>query len=169
MPDEMGVEFTAVELGTITSGIQQAITAITTKKVVQLTATERQGGQSVAETRQPYVHKAIENFAPTYPSLQPGFLPLADAKSNLRASEQMNEAKMLAIELMDRILDFGLASEHFAYLYTRKLYNVAKEAQGTKTPGADTVVDELKGLFENQGQTNEPAPNPVTPSPSEPV
>lgn len=160
MPDEMGVEFTAAELAIITTGIQQAITAITNKKVVQLTAEERQGGQSVAETRQPYVHKAIENLAPTYPNLQPGFLPITNAQTDLRASEQMNEAKILAVELMDRIIDFGLASEHFAYLYTRKFYAIAKEAQGTKTTGADTVVDELKGLFEGQGQTNPPAPTP---------
>jgi hypothetical protein len=166
MPDEMGVEFTAVELGTITSGIQQAITAIINKKVVQLTAQERQGGQSVAETRQPYVHKAIDNLAPTYPALQPNFLPLTGAQTDLRASEQMNEAMLLSMELLDRIIDFGLASEHFAYQYTRKFYAIAKEAQGTKTPGADTVVDELKGLFEGQGQTNPPAPTPgpVTPA-----
>lgn len=165
MPNEMGVEFTAAEQGLIISGIQQAIATIVAKKVVQLTAEERQGGQSVAETRQPYVHKAIEELAPTYPALQPNFLPLAGAQTDLRASEQMNQAMLLATELMDRIIDFGLASEHFAYQYTRKFYAIAKEAQGTNTPGSDTVVDELKGLFEGQGTSNPitPTPGPGTP------
>jgi hypothetical protein len=161
MPNEMGVSFTAAEKAIITSGIQQAISTIVAKKVVQLTANERQGAQSVAETRQPYVHKAIDNLAPTHTALQPGFLSLATATNDLQTSEDMNEVYLLAKELVDRVLDMGLAAEHHAYLYTRKFYANAKEAQDTNTPGADTVVSELAPLFEGQGTTtNPPAPIP---------
>lgn len=161
MPTEMGLEFTAVEQGPILSGIQQAIDAIKAKKIVQLTAAERQGGQSVAETRQAYVHKAIENLAPSYPALQPGFLPLASAKSDLKTAEFMNTVMLLVKELSDRAIDFGLAAEHHSYLYTRKFYAIAKEAQPTNTPGADTVVEELASLFEQQGSNSEtPTPEP---------
>lgn len=164
MPTEMGVEFTAAEQAPILSGIQQAIAAIVAKKVVQLTAAERQGGQSVAETRQPYVHKAIDNLAPTHTALQPGFLPLASAQSDLHTAEFMNQVKLLIKELDDRATDFGIASEHHAFLYTRKFYAIAKEAQPTNTPGADTVVSELAPLFENQGNNSEnPEPEPPTP------
>jgi len=165
MPTEMGLEFSAVEQAPIISGIQQAIDAIKAKKIVQLTAEERQGGQSVAEKRQPYVHKAIDNLAPAYPALQPGYLSLANAQMDLHTSEFMNTVKLMIKELDDRATDFGIAAEHHSYVYTRKLYANGKEAQPTNTPGADVVVDELSPLFEKESNLEKPEPEPIPPTP----
>ena len=53
------------------------------------------------------------------------------------------------------MIDFSLASEHFAYEYMREFYHTAKRAQAVNTPGADTVVEALAPLFEGQGDTAE--------------
>ena len=58
------------------------------------------------------------------------------------------------------MIDFAMASEHFAYQYMRKFYVMAKEGQEVNTPGADTVVEALAPLFEGQGDQPDPVENP---------
>ena len=53
-----------------------------------------------------------------------------------------------------------MAAEHFAYLYLKELYAVAKRAMETNTPGADLIVAELAPLFEDQGPSNPTPPIP---------
>jgi hypothetical protein len=68
-------------------------------------------------------------------------LHLTDPKNDLQASTQLRDLAALRNEVNDRMVDFAMASEHFAYLYMRKFYKTAQEAQSVNTPGADTVVD----------------------------
>lgn len=164
MPSEMGIAIPGPIKAAIITDLTNALNALNTIKVVQLTAKERQSAQSIAEKRAPYVIKGIKALAPAYPNLQPNFLSLPTADTDLETAGDLIEILMIVKEITDRFTDFGLASEHFAYLYVRKLYAIAKEAQAVNTPGADTVVSELEGLFEGQGETNEPSPNP-TPEP----
>ena len=165
MPNEMGYAIPPAIKASIIAGLTSALTDLNNIKIVQLESKERQGAQSIAETRYPYVQKGIKILAPTYANLQPNFLSLATADTNLQTSEDITEIMMLVKEIADRFVDFGLASEHFAYEYLRKFYEIAKSAQSTNAPGADTVVSELAPLFEKQGATNKPAPTP-TPAPS---
>ena len=154
MPDQMGFEFTGTQKQDIINSLSSCLTTLNGIKTVQLTGSERQGAQSLAEGRFPYVQKAVDNLAPTYPNLQPGFMDLPTAQRNLTMSIDMGEILLVVKEIVDRFTDFGLASEHFAYEYMRKLYEQAKSAQSVNTPGADVVVNELAPLFEKQGQSN---------------
>ena len=122
---------------------------------MQLTAKERQRAQSVSEIRFPYTENAINNLAPTFPNLQPSFLSLADAEKDFSASSDLRSLANVRNEVNDRMIDFSMASEHFAFEYMRKFYAKAKEAQSVNTPGADTVVEALAPLFEGQGDTAE--------------
>jgi hypothetical protein len=160
LPDKMGYVLTPTEKTTIIDALNLALTTLNTIKVVQLTAKERQGAQSVAEYRLPYTENAIISLAPQYPNLQPPFMPLTDATKDLTMSLDLREISLLVKEVNDRFVDFSLASEHFAFEYLLKFYAIAKEAQSVNTPGADTVVETLKPLFEGQGVQNEPVPNP---------
>ena len=58
------------------------------------------------------------------------------------------------------MIDFAMASEHFAYQYMRVFYNGAKQALAVNTPGADTVVNALSPLFEGQGSQPPVVENP---------
>jgi len=78
----------------------------------------------------------------------------------LQAATAMRALAKLRNEVNDRMIDFPLAFEHFAYQYTRKFYAIAKEAQSVNTPGADTVVEALAPLFEGQGDGGDPEPLP---------
>lgn len=165
LPSEMGLAITPADKTTITTALNTALATLNAIKVVQLTASERQGAQSVADTRFPFVQKGIKALAPAYPNLQPGYLNITTADTDLETATTILQFLLTVKEISDRFTDFGLASEHFAYQYVRKFYAGAQEAQAVNTPGADTVVDELKGLFEGQGQTNpgSPTPGPGTP------
>ena len=160
MPDKMGLSFTPTEITDLANHFDGILTIMNGKKVVQLTAEERKAAQSVSETRLPYTQNAISNLAPTFPNLQPGFLPLTDAQNDLQASTQLRDLAALRNEVNDRMVDFAMASEHFAYQYMRKFYKTAQEAQSVNTPGADTVVEALSPLFEGQGQQNETVETP---------
>jgi hypothetical protein len=159
MPSEMGIAIPPAVKAAIIADINNAINALNSVKVVQLTAAERQAAQSIAETRAPYVVKAINVLAPAHTALQPGFLSLVNATNDLNTFADITELNLLVKELVDRATDLGLAAEHHAYLYTRKFYGIAKDAQDTNTAGADTVVSELAPLFEGQGTVN-PIPEP---------
>ena len=160
MPSEMGLEFTPVEITDLNTHFDAILTIMNNKKVVQLTAEERQGAQSASEKRLPYIQNAITTLAPDFPNLQPNFLKLTDATADLKASVQLRELAAKRNEVNDRMIDFEMASEHFAYIYMRKLYAIAKEGQEVNTPGADTVVTALAPLFEGQGDQPNPVPNP---------
>ncbi len=160
MPSEMGYSFTPTEIQDIKDHFDGILTIINNKKVVQLTAKERQAAQSASETRFPYIQNAIKNLAPAFPNLQPNFLKLSDAEIDYDTSFQLRSLIGLRDEVNDRMIDFSMASEHFAYQYMRKFYNNAKEAQDVNTPGADTVVDALAPLFEGQGKQPDVVENP---------
>ncbi len=160
MPDKMGLDFTAVEITDLTTHFDAILAIMNAKKVVQLTPKERQAAQSVSEKRLPYTQNAIQVLAPSFPNLQPGFLPLAEATLDLSASITLRDFNAKRNEVNDRMIDFAMASEHFAYQYMRELYDVAKRAQAVNTPGADTVVEALAPLFEGQGEQPEPVDNP---------
>ncbi len=160
MPDKMGLEFTPAEMTDLNAHFDGILTIMNNKKVVQLTAEERQGAQSASEKRLPYIQNAITTLAPNFPNLQPNFLILADADKDFNVSVQLRELAAKRNEVNDRMIDFSLASEHFAYIYMRKFYALAKEGQEVNTPGADTVVEALAPLFEGQGDQPDPVPNP---------
>lgn len=160
MPSEMGLEFTPAEITDLNTAFDAILTIINGKKIVQLTAEERQAAQSASETRMPYIDNTINNLAPAFPTLQPGYLTLSNAEKDLNASLQLRGLAAKRNEVNDRMIDFAMASEHFAYQYMRKFYSNAQEAQSVNTPGADTVVAALSPLFEGQGPQNEPVANP---------
>lgn len=164
MPSEMGIAIPGPIKAAIIADLNNALTALNTLKVVQLTADERKKAQGIAQTRLPYVQAGIKALAPGFPNLQPNFLSLATAGTDLDTSTDIMEIMLLVKEITDRFTDFGLASEHFAYQYVRKFYAIAKEAQAVNTPGADTVVGELAPLFEGQGDNSE-TPGEETPTP----
>lgn len=160
MPDKMGITFTPEEIDDMTDHFNGILAIMNAKKVVQLTAEERKGAQSASETRIPYIQQAIEILAPDFVNLQPGFLSLADATNDWEATSELRALAALRAEVNDRMTDFAMASEHFAYQYMRVFYSNAKQALAVSTPGADTVVDALSPLFEGQGDSGNPTPNP---------
>jgi hypothetical protein len=156
----MGIAIPGPTKTVILTDLNNALAALNALKVVQLTASERQGAQSIAQGRFPYVQAGIKALAPTYPNLQPNFLNLVTADTDLQTAQDLMEIMLVVKEITDRFTDFGLASEHFAYQYVRKFYAIAKEAQSVNTPGADTVVAELAPLFAGQGSENPTPDNP---------
>lgn len=160
MPDKMGISFTATEIQDLHDHFNGILAIINAKKVVQLTPEERKAAQSASETRFPYMQNAISNLAPAFPDLQPQFISHTDATADLDCATQLRTLTNLRNEVNDRMIDFSMASEHFAYKYMRKFYNVAKEARDVNTPGADTVIEALSPLFEGQGDPQNPTPNP---------
>jgi len=160
MPDKMGLSFTPTEITDLTNAFNSILTIMNSKKIVQLTGKERQKAQSASEKRLPYIDNAINNLAPAFPNLQPPFMVLADATKDIAAANQLRALNAARSEVNDRMIDFSLASEHFAYEYMRKFYAIAKEGQSVNTPGADTVVEALAPLFEGQGVAGSDTPKP---------
>ena len=56
--------------------------------------------------------------------------------------------------------DMAMNAENLAYRFTLDLYGTAEKYKG-RVAGADTIIDELKGLFEGQGN---PGDTPTPPA-----
>ena len=65
------------------------------------------------------------------------------------------------MQVVEIVTDTQHVAGSEAYEWLRELYRSSKAAAENQVPGADTVVDDLKSLFEGQGDS--PGEAPPTP------
>lgn len=157
VPNSMGVSLTEEQIEDIQLQLKSIKDDLNVLIAVNLTKDERSSIQPVAEKRLPYVQTAFDDLIDANPSLQPGFMSLPDAKTNYGYMAQTGSLILALLQLLEIVTDHHLAAGSLAFDYMLEFYNIAKRAAKSNVPGADTVVDALSPLFE---QENEAAPNP---------
>ncbi|MCW5908674.1 MAG: hypothetical protein KIS94_12500 [Chitinophagales bacterium] len=155
-PSSIGASISEVELSAMITSLDSVITTITGKAVINLTPEERQQGPSIDNTRLPYVQQAIQQLAPSHPTLVPGFQDVAEAERNMNCALACRELVTKLNQTMEVVTDFAIANERLAYQFTLDFYLNAKRADERNVPGAGTPVEELKPLFDRES-------NPETP------
>lgn len=127
-------------------------------QVITLTPKERQETPAVKANRLSYVLKAINVLGPSYPDLVGKAVNTAKVTDAMQSFLFLNEVLMKLQELQDRAGDLGINLENTSYNYTTDLYYEAERYVGD-VEGADTIVQELRPLFANQGnQGGNPTP-----------
>ncbi|HLG36467.1 MAG TPA: hypothetical protein VI757_16435 [Bacteroidia bacterium] len=126
---------------------------------VNLTKDERGSIANIDNERYPYAQRTMDIHAPNNPNLVTGFAgTYADAQRDWRLVNQCEGFKQKALMLIEKLNDTQHLSGSEVYKFMRQLYASAKLAAANNVPGADTIVDDLKTLFEGQGV--ELPPNP---------
>lgn len=144
------------------SAFQTIITTLQAVATVNLTPQERQSLQSIDNTRMPYVFRTFDQHVVNFPNLVPSFLDLPEAQKDAKLASDLMAYTLKANQVLELITDMGLLAEHEAYEFFLEFYNTAKRAKDNNVPGADTVFNDLKPLFD---QENNSEPDPVTPTP----
>ncbi len=145
----------------IDAGINQINTAMASYAVpVNLTPSERQGAGSLAETRFPYAIKVMEQYAIDRPELRPSFLNFSDFQKTWQLRVKLETHVMHMKQEFEKITDLMINADAQVYDYMLAFYNVVKEAKKANVPGIDVIYEDLKTLFEREGNS-EPTPPSV--------
>ncbi|MFH1005279.1 MAG: hypothetical protein V1781_07285 [Bacteroidota bacterium] len=147
------------------TAIQGAIDALITNLPVKinLTKEDRVAMTNIDNRRYPYVQRAIFVHAPTNPVLVSGFKgSLADATNDFILFDQLERYLPQLKKIIEIYGDLQQVAGSEAYAWFREFYDTSKKGAENGVAGSDSVVDDLKTLFDEQGQEEEgvvpPAP-----------
>ena len=143
----------------IIDGIKAALDALNGVAIVTLKPEQRQTIPNVEANRYSYVKNAINDFGPQFHNLESRAVKTANAQTALDSYDFLTEVLGMLLEFNDRAGDLRHNLGNTTYNYTLDMYHEAQRYVGD-LPGADTIVDELRPLFENQGPENDTTPNP---------
>ena len=158
--NKINITFSPVQL----AAIDAAITSILANLPVQfnLTKDERTELPNISDERYPYALRGIEIHGPNNPILVSGFAGTqADATTDFTFYNQSEDIIQRLMQVVEIVTDTQHVAGSEAYEWLRELYRASKAAAENQVPGADTVVDDLKSLFEGQGDS--PGEAPPTP------
>ncbi len=105
------------------------------------------------EERKPYVAKAIVNLAPIYTGIVVPGMPLATATNEWKVYNQFEVIIPRVELLLSAMKDTQHRAGNYSFTFMRQLYELAKVAEQNNVPGADVIVNELKGAFEGMGNS----------------
>jgi hypothetical protein len=157
----LDVTITAVQETAINDAINTILSTMAAIGVVNLSPEERKSLPTVGPGRLPYVNKAVNELAPNFPAFVGLDITAARAANLFDTSMVLSGFLVKLKEVNDRITDMQMNAENLAYTFTLDLYNSAERYEG-RVAGADTIREELKGLFEGQGN---PGDTPTPPAP----
>jgi hypothetical protein len=121
-----------------------------------LTKEERTSLQNISDERYPFAQRGIEIHGPANPNLVSGFAGTqANATNDFTFYNQSETVIQKLKQIIEIVTDTQQVAGHEAYVWLRELYRQSKGAAENQVPGADAVVDDLKGLFEGQGTPGE--------------
>ncbi len=125
-----------------------------------LTEAEKKQNPTIDNSRYPYVQRTVENHIVNVPALVSGFAGTAtNANNDFTLYNQLEVIKQKLILLLNKITETQDVAGAELYTFMRGVYDMAKAADDNNVPGARAVVDDLKTLFEGQGN------QPVAPTP----
>ena len=155
VPTKLGISFTDAEIDAMKAGIQVVIDTIASKITLNLSVKERETLSKVGDERKPFVQKSIGIYGVDYPQFNPLAYKLSDAQSDKTTYQQMEGVISKLKESNELTTELQMVAGHFAFLFMRKQYNNALANVDENVPGAQVIVDGLKGAFEGQGNFSE--------------
>lgn len=120
--------------------------------MVSLSPRQRQTLPKMDDARRPFVEKALE-YGEKEPNIVPPYLDLDGMKNDLEIFRQLQTIARDCNRLSEMISDTLVAASSDAYSAALTMYNSSKMAAANSVPGMDTVVADLKKLFENKSSS----------------
>jgi hypothetical protein len=136
--------------------IDSIVNATSKLPFVVLTKYQRKILPAMDMERRPFVEDALVR-GENDPTILPSFVKPAELRKDLVLYGDISEIYVVVEALFTRVSDLLHAAGSDAYIAALAIYNSAKMAQKAGMPGAEATVNELKKLFEKQGESNPPA------------
>jgi len=147
------------------TGVKTAIQSINTNLpfLVGLTTDERIALPAINVNNKAFTEDAI-NAMVNNPTLMPSYLSITNMQNDLTLFTQLDELILIVKQLLERLEDTQLLAGSEAYVTALAAYRAIGGAADAGVPGADTIYNQLKTRFANQGGSTNPNPQPPTPS-----
>jgi hypothetical protein len=97
-----------------------------------------------------FVQKGIQ-FGKQQPAIVPPYTDFAEYERDMQLYTDLRQIANEASSIAEMISDTCMAAGADAYVAALSIYKAAKEATKMEVPGTKAIVDELKKLFEGQG------------------
>ena len=165
VPLKLGVSFTQVEINAMKAAAQVIIDTVQSKMIINLSTKDREELSKVADKRELYIHRSIQEYAVMYPQFNPLAYPVADATNDLHTFSNLGDVLIKIAEATEITEEMKMVAGHFDFVFMTKQYEMAQTNLDQNVPGAQIVYDGLKGAFEGQGviKNNTPPTPPVNP------
>ena len=118
--------------------------------LIQLTEDERKSLAKVADKRRAFIEK-YDTYVRSHPEFVPPIYPVATAESNLDLFHGLTQIVGELTIVFSKMDDTRLASGSIAYVDARHYYNIVHEAVEANVSGARAIYEDMKTLFEGQG------------------
>lgn len=118
--------------------------------LIGLTKEERTSLPSIDVNNKAFTQDAI-SIGVNNASLFPAYLSVANMQNDMTLFDQMDEVLFIAKQVVEKIEDTQLLVGSESYVNALMLYKLIGASAEAGVPGADTLYDQLKTRFANQG------------------
>lgn len=145
----INITFTPAQLAAINTALNDLETNCPFR--VNIPAGDKSDEQAMNVKRYPYTKDVIDNIAPANAILQPTFISLSDARTDLGLFDQFTPLIGRLTSILESYIDTQWLAGTEGYAYFREFFAVVERAKNNNVPGADAIYQNLKRLFEEQG------------------
>lgn len=155
--NRINVTATAAQVTAVKAAFQTIATNL--PFLIGLTKDERSALPAIDVNNKAFTEDAI-NIAVNNASLFPAYLSMANMQNDLSLFTQLDEILFIAKQLVEKIEDTQLLAGSESYTSGLMVYKLIGASADAGVPGADTLYDQLKTRFANQGGKGTPPVNP---------
>jgi len=155
--NRLNITATAAQLTAVKAAFQTIATNL--PFLIGLTKEERSALPAIDVDNKAFTEDAL-NIALNNASLFPSYLSSAIMQNDLTLFLQMDEILFIAMQLVEKIADTQLLAGSESYTSGLMYYKLIGASADAGVPGADTLYDQLKARFANQGGKGTPPVNP---------
>lgn len=155
--NRLNITATAAQVTAVKAAFQTIATNL--PFLIGLTKEERSSLPAIDVSNKAFTEDAI-NIAVNNASLFPAYLSVASIQNDFTLFNQLDEILFIAKQLVERIEDTQLLGGSESYVSSLMIYKLIGASADAGVPGADTLYDQLKARFANQGGKGTPPVNP---------
>jgi len=142
----ISAEIPAAVMADITEKLNAVNTALANILLFNLTGQDRLELRKLGDKTMPFVEKAVE-YASTNPTLVPSYLDLAEAKKDLKLTQDLSSILKQVSTLNRAVEDTLMVAGSEAYDAALVFYNSVKGASRVNVPGSEAVYNDLQKRF----------------------
>ena len=136
-----------------------ATKAILAEYAVNLTPEERKTIPSVENNRLEQVVKVLE-YSSSHPEFVSGYLDQTTQVQNFKTYNQLGPIRAELANLHEMVDDLHHVLGRQLYSFSSDYYSNVKRGMKSNSPGATSIYDDLKKLFQKQGNRDHETPTP---------
>ncbi|MDI1255649.1 MAG: hypothetical protein PSV16_06075 [Flavobacterium sp.] len=153
--NRLNVTMTAAQI----TAVKTALTTINTNMpfLIGLTIDERAGLPKIDVSNKAFTQDAI-NAAVNNSAMLPAFISTTNMQTDLQLFDQIDELRGMVAQVLEKLEDTQMLAGSESYVNALTAYKLFGAAASAGVAGSDSVYDQLKQRFNNNGSSEATAP-----------